>query len=134
MKNKKCPACGVKKPVSEFYKNKAQFDGYYYQCKSCAKLRSVQYSRSNEKRREYIKEYSKKYRKNGYKKNRNKEQCKAHDKIRHAIMIGQLEKPDTCSNCGSIESIQAHHHNGYENALDVIWVCHKCHMALHSKN
>lgn len=36
MIGKQCSSCGKIKPLSEFYKNKAQKDGYSNQCKECS--------------------------------------------------------------------------------------------------
>ena len=41
---------------------------------------------------------------------------------------GKIKK-EPCVKCGDIKSQM--HHNDYENPLDVIWVCRKCHLELH---
>lgn len=59
----------------------------------------------------------------------------ARGKVRHAIDMGVLVRPTTCERCGQLgrpskdgrATIHAHHINGYENALDVQWLCVKCH-------
>lgn len=61
----------------------------------------------------------------------------AHCAVRYALRMGYLIRPDICSVCwgkGKLpsdgrSSIEAHHHNGYENKLDVIWLCIQCHAA-----
>jgi hypothetical protein len=49
-----------------------------------------------------------------------------------AIRDGRLCVPEECESCGSSgpARIEAHHHQGYDEAhwLDVIWLCHSCHM------
>lgn len=53
----------------------------------------------------------------------------------YAVQAGKIERPDTCSKCGKVPppmrdgraTIQGHHHNGYENPYDVVWLCVKCH-------
>jgi hypothetical protein len=49
-----------------------------------------------------------------------------------AIKTGRLRVPGRCSACGRSDSgrIEAHHHRGYDDAhwLDVVWLCHPCHM------
>lgn len=50
------------------------------------------------------------------------------DAVRRAIAAGELVRPPTCGNCGATGRIEAHHHKGYDLALDVIWLCCKCHV------
>lgn len=55
--------------------------------------------------------------------------------VKVAIGRGALTRPDRCFECGSADkpgsdgrtTIHAHHHKGYEAALDVQWLCVKCH-------
>lgn len=55
-------------------------------------------------------------------------------KVRSAINKGDLVRPDTCESCGDKPGvgidgrvlIQAHHHD-HDKALDVMWLCPKCH-------
>lgn len=54
----------------------------------------------------------------------------ARRQVAQAVKTGRLVRPPTCQRCGAEDvplkdgrtSIQAHHHNGYENALDVEWL------------
>lgn len=65
-------------------------------------------------------------------------QGNAKNKVRKALKNGSLIKPKFCELCGRSESIShkgksnivAHHWNGYENALDVWFICHPCNMKL----
>jgi hypothetical protein len=41
-------------------------------------------------------------------------------------------KPDHCSICRSSEWIEAHH-SDYSKPLEVLWVCKKCHNAIHKR-
>lgn len=43
---------------------------------------------------------------------------------------GRINQAPACMICGSVCKTEAHHHNGYskEAELDVIWVCHPCHL------
>jgi hypothetical protein len=56
--------------------------------------------------------------------------------VRNAVVAGELKKPESCSMCGvigpvrrdGVSAIQAHHHNGYDKPLDVVWLCIPCHV------
>ncbi len=59
--NKKCSYCGEIKPLSEFYKNKRQNDGYHFYCKDCAKdKRKKEYKKNKKEIRKRQKEYTSK--------------------------------------------------------------------------
>lgn len=61
MKNKKCYKCKIEKPISEYYKNKSQKDGYTGACKNCTKLDQRVYRQNNKKK---IAKRNKNYREN----------------------------------------------------------------------
>ena len=61
---------------------------------------------------------------------RNRQAERAHYKVRYAVRVGKLI-PQPCKTCGKNKS-EAHHEN-YNRPLDVIWLCHQCHKALHHK-
>ena len=69
------------------------------------------------------------------------EMVRAHSAVKYALKVGNLFRPTACSDCGVTpapridgrSSLQAHHHNGYEAKLDVIWLCVACHKRLHRK-
>lgn len=65
---------------------------------------------------------------------KNPNQQKARDAVRLALRNGTLVK-GPCRLCGSTESIQGHHHNGYDEPhwLDVRWLCRTCHCKTHGK-
>lgn len=52
-----------------------------------------------------------------------------------AMKQGKLKKLPCCD-CGSVDRISAHHHNGYEKDhwLDVVWLCSECHGKRHRSN
>ena len=52
-------------------------------------------------------------------------------RVQVAITNGSLVRMP-CVECGS-EPAEAHHGNGYENALDVTWLCRSHHRVLHAK-
>lgn len=53
--------------------------------------------------------------------------------LNHAIRDGKIIRPTACQQCGKARKIQAHHHNGYDEAhyFDVLWLCIPCHAAEH---
>lgn len=58
--------------------------------------------------------------------------------VRRAIVSGVISRPQKCSNCGEekkrrdgVTAIQAHHHKGYDNPLEVVWLCSLCHTHEH---
>jgi len=49
---------------------------------------------------------------------------------RHQVFAGKVGKPTHCGKCGRRfprHHIHGHHHNGYDNPLDVIFICRWCH-------
>lgn len=61
----------------------------------------------------------------------NKAKMQAWSAVGNAIIRGDIEKPSQCSKCKSQEKLHGHHED-YEKQLDVIWLCHSCHMGLHA--
>ena len=58
IKTKVCKGCGIKKPLSEFQKDKYLKDDHKNKCKKCIKKYSKQYYKNN---KELILDYSKNY-------------------------------------------------------------------------
>jgi hypothetical protein len=54
----------------------------------------------------------------------------------YLVAKGELVRRASCEECGKTlppnrrgaAQIQAHHHNGYDNPLDVQWLCPTCHL------
>jgi len=96
----------------EYYKRsdaKRRAEGYFT---------SEQYRKIN---REYMREWRKK----------NKDRVNATARVAWAVMRGDLIRPQECK-CGSTDRIEAHHED-YSKPLDVIWLCKRCHLAVHGK-
>jgi hypothetical protein len=55
---------------------------------------------------------------------------KAHEAVRNALYKGLFIEAYSCERCGSIGRLCAHHINYYK-PLDVIWLCTRCHNAIH---
>jgi len=60
----------------------------------------------------------------------NLEKIRAGKLLYKAIIRGRIIRPDTCP-CGAPNP--SGHHEDYSKPLMVMWLCHKCHMALHHK-
>jgi hypothetical protein len=57
----------------------------------------------------------------------------ARRELNRAITNGRVERPSTCSACSKPCTPHGHHHNGYDNWYDVIWLCASCHKLLHMR-
>ena len=55
-------------------------------------------------------------------------QKKARQKVKDAIKYGKIIK-GKCEKCGDIKT--SAHHKDYSKPLDIIWLCHSCHMKEH---
>lgn len=143
--------CNEVLPVERFGKCKTYADGLNQTCKEC-----IRRKRSTPERKLAIKQNNAKYiqtergkerirkGKDKYKgtekfvaatrrgsakhKKRYPEKNRARVLVGHAIADGRLIK-QPCEVCGDQKS-QAHHED-YSKPLDVMWLCHKHHIALH---
>ncbi len=49
------------------------------------------------------------------------------------VRRGKVRRGTSCQECGAGGvRIEGHHHNGYDNPLDVQWLCRLCHRAVHA--
>jgi len=55
----------------------------------------------------------------------------AHEAVHRALKRGTLVRPDACSLCDGTEFAIHAHHDDYDRALDVIWLCVPCHKLCH---
>ena len=111
---KRCLDCGLTKPREDFYL-RLSASGYwvlYSRCKGC-------YNRkTGEKQKRYY----------GTAKR------VAREKLRYAVRQQKIQKPGRCDECQEPtppEKLDGHHHKGYENPLDVEWLCRPCHRSRH---
>jgi len=133
---KACFKCGIKKPLSEFYKHKMMADGHLNKCKTCAKKdvhnhrhfsdareRILAYDRSRGNRQDikYLQEYRRKY-PNKY---------KSHRIVNNAIRDKKLFRMP-CEICGK-ENSHAHH-DDYAKPLNIRWLCSEHHHEWHIAN
>jgi hypothetical protein len=57
---------------------------------------------------------------------------KAHSRLNWAIKTKKIDRPNVCSICKENKRIVGHHQD-YAKPLKVLWICHKCHKAIHNK-
>lgn len=157
---KQCSKCKEVKPISEFYKDRAQKSGYRPSCKAC-KRKYQQSDAGKESIRRYYRKhpdkiatYRRKYQKteafrdaiHRFARTEKGKACKKRlywkhiDKIRARSAVGSAVKKSTipaaqtlrCVHCPK-PATEYHHHLGYakEHWLDVIPVCLPCHTGLH---
>jgi hypothetical protein len=53
--------------------------------------------------------------------------------VNAAVNCGAISRPPVCSKCGNPCKPQAHH-SDYAKPLEVIWLCHACHLEVHHGN
>lgn len=149
---KYCNSCKVDKEEIDFGNRKASFDGLSAKCKTCQ--RSYDKARANNPERvkarlDYSKtdkgieagnrakrkwadnnkgkiyDATKKYREN------NPNKAKAHGKLSYEIKMGSMiRKP--CEECGKLNTHG--HHDDYDKALEVRWLCPLHHNQWHTEN
>src|SRR5689334_14594695 len=67
------------------------------------------------------------------------QQLWARSVLKNAVRSGEVVKPASCQACGveppEPRLLHAHHHRGYDraNALNVLWLCPKCHREAHRR-
>ena len=148
---KKCSKCGEILPESMFHKRSRSKDGLSYQCKDCVKRRQQKYYQRNRLKRlahrkiyyqenqEHILEQKRtkeRRQKNNESGKRwyynNIEKVRAQSKLNWAVEKGEIKRPIICEDCGLEPDEPLHgHHQDYSRSLEVIWLCHACHMRVH---
>lgn len=63
--------------------------------------------------------------------NQNPEKRSAQQILYRAVKLGRVTRPETCSRCGALGRIHAHHPD-YTQPLLVEWLCHQCHVDIHA--
>lgn len=60
-------------------------------------------------------------------------QMRAYGKVKRALEKGLLVRPDSCSRCGVVCKVIAHHAD-YFKPLEVEWICRRCHRYQHGQH
>jgi len=123
-----CTVCGTEKPSSEFYKERGRLQT---KCKDCVKsIRKVYYDQHQEAVNVNVRAYHAIHPGRLY----HGPTCNyAQAKVNRELKAGRIIKPDKCQECGKPNRLHAHHWHGYDNPLDVIWLCPSCHHAAHGR-
>ena len=137
---KHCNTCGEDRPVEKFGYRAASRDGLAAKCKTCMKVYDKARAKDpmrEEARRVYAqtdegKLASNKAKAAYIKRNPTKAKAKAHVIAGRAIRAGNLARMP-CEKCKSTKDIHAHH-DDYEKALNIRWLCPGCHNKWHKKN
>jgi len=136
---KQCSKCGTMKPLSDYYKDKANLDGLKGSCKVCYGLYMKQYQQSHiERCRQYGREYGRtvfartqnnRRQKEYCHKEENKPKLRARIYVRNRVSRGLIIKPASCSVClkETPRKILHAHHPDYTKPNEFIWVCPICH-------
>jgi hypothetical protein len=149
---KTCSKCKIEKNLEDFAKSKSNDSfGRNYKCKECKNndyriKRLLNPKEENRKRNQWYEQkllkdpdfWKKRYarRKEKVKEaNRNYErsnklQRNARTKLNREVKKGNIHKPENCTLCKEIKKLEAHHED-YNFALNVMWLCIGCHNRLH---
>lgn len=97
----------------------------YYRCRECntkivRKYRATKTGRENQR-----KAVAKSQKKNSKKTN-------ARARTHYYVIKGTILKADKCQECNSKETLFIHHNN-YDDAFDILWLCRNCHCKKHKQ-
>lgn len=128
METKYCPRCDKTKPTTDFYVIKSRRDGLSSYCMPCQRVYAEERDRTPEGKITLAKKSRKmmKY---------SPDKWRARAKLRYAVKIGEVQKPENCERCGISREdrrMEAHHPD-YSKPLDVRWLCQLCHKLTHGK-
>lgn len=133
---KVCSSCGLKKPLSEFNKNRNTKDGLQDKCRACfSRYNKARYWANPERFKQGVREYRDGNLENVFATRmsmceKNPSEKNAREAVSLAVKLGYIEKPDHCFGCGKTDTYITAHHADYSKPLDVVWVCPKCHRHL----
>lgn len=136
---KHCNTCNKTKEKSEFGKRSASKDGLANKCKECQseydkkrannpdRVKARELYQKTDAGRAAMAKAKKKWAESNIVKRA------ANVMVGNAVRDGRLEKPKSCSKCGTEGRIHGHH-DDYARPLDVRWLCSRCHSDWHKKN
>jgi hypothetical protein len=119
MDSKRCPKCGITKPVAEFYKHHRNVVSGY--CKPCCVIVQREWYANNRQRKSQI---NRTWRLNN--SERRKAMNRACGALWRAIKRGEIVRGTICEQCASTQTIEACH-DDYSQPLKVKWLCIRCH-------
>lgn len=118
---KPCSKCYRRLPIGEFVRQVNKASGLRSNCKDCRRAwerRPAARALKNASNVRWRERYP--------------EKENAHNQVKNALRRGALTKTG-CSACGATTAIQGHHHRGYADPLDVVWLCRSCHLDEHKR-
>ena len=131
-----CSVCKQTKPLTEFYKDKSRTLGRTYRCAKCDDLRHNEYlasAKGKAKRKQYLQsdgaqQLRRARQRRDYWVNRHKYTAKK--MVAVMIETGDITR-QPCEKCGEEKAVA--HHSDYAKPLEIVWLCHACHMAEHKR-
>jgi len=154
---KRCPKCGLEKPLDAFYARSgdkshlrrsyckdcelgAKQDIYWADRESALTRAKASYQRRIDKYRAYFRRRhqetkDEQWRKDQFRRSTKKYRathrqiCLSRSKTNNAIVSGILVR-QPCEVCGAIDDVHAHH-DDYNKPYDVRWLCRKHHNEFH---
>lgn len=108
MGTKKCSKCKEVKALSDFNTRPDRKSGFRSWCKKC-QYKSQRLWRLQQR-----------------------EKVLAKNRANYATRTGVLIKPASCQACKQEKPLDRHHPD-YKKPLGIVWLCRKCHMAIHAK-
>ena len=134
--NKKCNQCKQLLPTKLFSRDSQLKSGLRGKCRVCISKNnhdpSVRRQLTLNAKRWKLNHREKAINSRNCYKKKNRSKISAHDAVYYALKVGNLIKPEFCSDCG-FRKVAHGHHEDYSKKLDVKWLCHICHFKNHGK-
>ena len=137
---KRCPHCGVEKPLTDFNADRSRRSGLANWCRPCHRARVRAHhlrtrhadpaaaSRECREWRAANPDSARRTSRRAYAKKMATGAEQAKRKVRDALLTGVLTRRP-CETCGATRA--EGHHNDYAKPLEVVWLCRACHARLH---